>query len=250
MKPLFTVEERDRVRDRILAIAREDSRVVAGAMIGSLAQGSGDRWSDLDLGFGVADGVPLAEVLDDWTATLERELDAIHLFDLPRLSSIYRVFLFPGCLQVDLSFTPASEFGALGPRFRVLFGQAVERSHLEPPTARYLFGLGAHHAVRAHFCVERGRLWQAAYWISELRDLALSLACRRRGLEAVEGRGYEQLPAEVLTRSADALVRSVDRDELLRALESAIDGLLQEADEVRELAAKVEAQLRGLAARA
>jgi hypothetical protein len=248
MKPMFTVEERDRVRDRILAIAQADPRVVAGAMIGSLAQGSGDRWSDLDLGFGVADGVPLAEVLDDWTETLERELDAVHLFDLPRLSSIYRVFLFSGCLQVDLSFTPASEFGALGPRFRVLFGQAVERSHLEPPTARYLFGLGAHHAVRARICVERGRLWQAAYWISELRDLALSLACRRRGLEAVEGRGYEQLPAEVLNRSEDALVRSVDREELLRALESATDGLLAEADEVRELAAKVEAQLRELVA--
>ena len=248
MPPMFTVEERDRVRDRILTIAREDSRVVAGAMIGSLAQGGGDRWSDLDLGFGVADGVPLAEVLDDWTETLERELDAVHLFDLPRLSSIYRVFLFPGSLQVDLSFTPASEFGALGPRFRVLFGQAVERSHIEPPTAQYLFGLGAHHAVRARICVERGRLWQAEYWISECRDLALSLACRRRGLEAVEARGYEQLPAEVLNRSEDALVRSVDREELLRALESAIDGLLAEADEVRELASKVEAQLRDLVA--
>ena len=248
MPPMFTVEERDRVRDRILAIARKDSRVVAGAMIGSLAQGSGDRWSDLDLGFGVADGVPLSEVLDGWTETLERELDAAHLFDLPRLSSIYRVFLFPGCLQVDLSFTPASEFGALGPRFKVLFGQAVERSRLEPPTARYLFGMAAHHAVRARICVERGRLWQAEYWISELRHLALSLACRRRGLDAVEGRGYEQLPAEVLNRFEDWLVRSVEREELLRALESATDGLLAEADEVRELAAKVEAQLRELVA--
>jgi hypothetical protein len=248
MPPMFTVEERDRVRDRILALAQEDSRVVAGAMIGSMAQGNGDRWSDLDLGFGVADGVPLAEVLDDWTATLERELDAAHLFDLERLSSIYRVFLFPGCLQVDLSFTPASEFGALGPRFRVLFGQAVERSHLEPPTAQYLFGMGAHHAVRAHSCVVRGRLWQAEYWISELRHLALSLACHRRGLEAVEGRGYEQLPAEVLKRFEGALVRSVDGEELLRALERAIGGLLQEADEVPELASKVQAQLRALVA--
>ena len=43
-------------------------------------------------------------------------------------------------------------------------------------------------------------------------------------------------------------MRSVDREELLRALESAIDGLLAEADEVRELASKVEAQLRELVA--
>jgi hypothetical protein len=243
---LFTVEERDRVRDRIVAIAQEDPRVVAGAMIGSLSQGSGDQWSDLDLGFGVTDGVPLADVLRDWTESLQAEFDAVHLFDLPRLSSIYRVFLFPGYLQVDLSFTPASEFGALGPRFKVLFGEAVERSHIEPPSAEYLFGLGAHHAVRARICLERGRLWQAEYWISEIRDFALSLACQNRQLEAVEGRGFDQLPSEVLNQFEEALVRSVDRDELLRALESAVDGLLREADDVRDLAAKLEAQLREL----
>jgi hypothetical protein len=34
---------------------------------------------------------------------------AVHLFDLPFLSSLYRVFLLPGSLQVDLSFTPAAD---------------------------------------------------------------------------------------------------------------------------------------------
>jgi len=29
--------------------------------------GASDRWSDLDLAFGVADDSSLAEVLDDWT---------------------------------------------------------------------------------------------------------------------------------------------------------------------------------------
>ncbi len=43
-----------------------------------------------------------------------------------------------------------------------------------------------------------------------------------------------------------ALVTSLERDELLRALGCAIDGLLCEADEVQELAANVEPQLRML----
>ena len=47
---------------------------------------------------------------------------------------------------------------------------------------------------------------------------------------------------------ADALVLSLERDELLRALGSAIAGLLREADEVRELAAKAEPELRTLTA--
>jgi hypothetical protein len=243
---VFTVEERDRVRDRVLELASADPRVVAGAAVGALAEGGGDRWSDLDLTFGVAEGVGVGEVLADWSAELVRELDAVHLFDLPRDSSIYRVFLLPGCLQLDLSFTPAPEFGARGPKFRLLFGSAVDSAHFPQPSPRDLFGLGVHHAVRAWFCIERGRLWQAEYWISELRDYALSLACLSRGLAAVEGRGLDRLPPEVLVSFDDALVRSVERDELLRALGKAVDGLLRESAGVGDLAAKMETQLREL----
>jgi hypothetical protein len=243
---MFTPEQRDRIQERILAMARADSRVVAGALIGAAAQGRGDRWSDLDLGFGVRDGATPADVLADWTPRLEREFDAVHLFDLTVGSTIYRVFLFPDALQVDLSFAPASEFGSRGPKFRLLFGRAVEHRPAEPPSARHLLGLGVHHAVRARFCVERGRLWQAQHWISELREIGLTLACLRRGLETRQGRGYDDLPPEVLKPFEDTLARLLDRTELLRALRNAIEGLLREADEVSDMARKVECQLREL----
>jgi hypothetical protein len=42
------------------------------------------------------------------------------------------------------------------------------------------------------------------------------------------------------------LVTALDREALLRSLGAAIEGLLREADEVSELAAKVEPQLREL----
>jgi hypothetical protein len=242
----FTVEDRERVRDRVLELAAADERVVAGAVIGSLVVG-GDRWSDLDLTFGVADAVPVPDVLGDWTRTLVEELDAVQLFDLPSGATVYRVFLLPGCLQLDLSFTPASAFGAGGPKFRLLFGEAVERPYAEPPAADELFGYAVHHALRGRFNIERGRYWQAEYWIGELRDYALALACRRRGLPARYGRGFDDLPADVHDRFRGALVGSLERDELLQGLATAIDGLLSEADEVRDLAAKVEPQLRMLA---
>ena len=242
----FTVEDRDRVRDRVLELAAADDRVVAGAVIGSLVVG-GDRWSDLDLTFGVADAVPVPDVLEDWTRNLVEEFDAVQLFDLPSGASIYRVFLLPGCLQFDLSFTPASAFGAGGPKFKLLFGKAVERPYAEPPPADELFGYAVHHALRGRFNIERGNFWQAEYWIGELRDCALALACRRRDLPARYGRGFDDLPADVHDRFRGARVVSFDRGELERALAVAIDGLLHEADEVRELAAKVEPQLRMLA---
>jgi hypothetical protein len=229
---VFTVEDRDRVRERLLEMAHADSRIVAGAEIGALAQGGGDRWSDLDLTFGLADGASVDAVLADWTAEAAREFGAVHLFDLPFQTSVYRVFLLPGNLQVDLSFTPARDFGAFGPKFRLLFGEAVERDLVPQPTAEHLFGYAAHHAVRARICVERGRHWQAEYWVSALRDHGLMLASRRRGLEVSYGRGFDQLPPETLALAEAALVRSVEREELLRALRAAIDLLLREAGEV------------------
>jgi len=241
---MFSVEDRDRIRDWILRMAGGDSRVVAAAVVGSLAHGGGDRWSDLDLTFGVGDGVALAQVLDDWTHKIAASFDAVHLFDLPHRDSLYRVFLFPGNLQVDLSCTPASTFGATSPKFRLLFGKAVEKAHNVPPSAHELFGYAVHHALRARFSIARRRYWLAEYWISSLRDYALTLACRRRGLPAFYGRGFDDLPADVLDHFRRALVRSLDRDELMRALEEAIEGLLQEAAEVPDIAAKAGPQLR------
>ena len=245
---MFTISDRDRVRDRVLEMAAADKRVVAGAAVGSLALSEGDRWSDLDLTFGVADDVPVRDVLEDWTGCLVAEFDAAHLFDLPAGAAIYRVFLLPGCLQFDLSFAPASQFGATGPKFRLLFGRAVNKPTLPTPSAQELFGYAVHHALRARFCIERGRTWQAEYWISSLRDYALTLACRRRGLPTAYARGFDALPADVLGAFAGTLVTSLERDELLRALERAIEGLLGQADEAQALAAKVEPQLRMLTA--
>jgi hypothetical protein len=242
----FTVEERTGVYERLLEMAHSDVRIVAGAVIGSLAKGAGDRWSDLDVTFGLADGTDRQAVLADWTLDLAREFGAAHLFDLPRLTSIYRVFLLPNNLQVDLSFTPESDFGALGPRFTLLFGKAVERSAVPKSSAQYLFGLGAHHAVRARFCIERNRFWQAEYWISGIRDEALALACHQHDLDGSDGRGFDQLPEETLALAQPTLVRSLEREELLRALGSAVELLLHEADEVRELASKIDRRLRGL----
>ena len=76
----------------------------------------------------------------------------------------------------------------------------------------------------------------------------MSLACRRRGLLPVEGRGFDDLPAEVRDLFKSTLVTSLERDELLRALSFTIEGLLREVEEVQEVANQVELQLRELTA--
>jgi hypothetical protein len=241
---MFTPQDRDRVRDRVLEWARSDSRVVAGAVVGSMAKQSGDRWSDLDLAFAVEDVVPIHMVLDDWSERLAEEFDAVRLFDVPSGGAIYRVFLVRGGLQFDLSVSPAGQFGAIGPNFKLLFGTAVEKPYVAPPSAGDLFGYAAHHAIRARVCIERGRLWQAAYWISNLRENAMSLACRRRGLPAYYGRGFDELPNEVRLGFADALISSLRPVDLMRALRSAVEALLRESEEAGDVPAKIGVDLR------
>lgn len=245
MRGPFTVEERDTARESILELARADSRVIASAVIGSEATGNADRWSDLDLTFGLAPGVAPDQILDEWTPELGRRFGAVHLFDVRRASSLYRVFLFPGALQVDLSATtgPVAQYG---PAFRALFGEVAKFEQLPSRAPPEMFGYAVHHAVRARFCIERGRFLQAEYWVSGLRDEALALACQGHGLETSHGRGFDRLPSELRARASESLVRSLERPELLRALESSVQLLLQGADEVLTLRNKLIPQLRDL----
>jgi hypothetical protein len=239
---VFTIAQRDALRERVLRLAQNDARVVAGAAVGSLAVDAGDRFSDLDLTFGIADDVAVAAVLDDWTGTLVDELAAVELADLERGPTVYRVFLLPEALQFDLSMTPASQFRPAGPRFRLLFGNTAAGEPVKrtaagdvfiavPAGAPELFGWGVIYALHARACIERGRVWQAEHYVHAVRDHALSLACLRRGLPAVQARGYDDLPAETLARFAHAHVGALSPDPLRAALAAATAALMHEGAE-------------------
>jgi hypothetical protein len=129
---------------------------------------------------------------------------------------------------VDLAFVPEMEFRALSPSFRLVFGEAREPRHPGPPTAGDLIGLAWLHALHARSAIARGKLWQAEYMISGMRDHALALACLRHGVAPVHGRGIDALPAEVVTPFEDSLVRKLEAGELARAFSSVTRALLAE----------------------
>jgi hypothetical protein len=227
---VFTVQERDHVRDYVLELARNDSRVVAGAEVGSLALGGGDRWSDLDLTFGVADGLALPDVLHDWTRDLNSRFDAVHLFDLVADPAIYRVLLLPDYLQLDVSVSPAAQFRPTSTRFKLLFGEASEPNYKRPPPRGETLGWAVVWARHARVCIERNQWWQAEYAITHLRYHAMELACLRLDLPAYYGKGFDRLPADVRDAFEGALVRSLERNELIRALNAGIEALLKECE--------------------
>jgi hypothetical protein len=231
---MFTVAQRDDLRAYLLRLGEQDERVVAGAAVGSLVLDGGDRFSDLDLTFAVAQDAAVHEVLDDWTLALVDERDAVQLADLEHGPTIYRVFILPDALQFDLSMTPAAQFRPAGPRWRTLFGETADgETRPTPPAEHDLFGWGVIYALHSRACIERGRLWQAEHYVGAVRDRALSLACLREDLPAVQARGYDDLPDETLGGFADTHVTALAPGALRSALAASVRALLREAVEAR-----------------
>jgi hypothetical protein len=146
-------------------------------------------------------------------------------------------------VQLDLSMTPAAQFRPAGPRFRLLFGEtAVDESRVAtrpvaglfiptPSVAHDLFGWGVIYALHARACIERGRVWQAEHYVGALRDHALSLACLREGVPAVQARGYDDLSTETLARFEDAHVGAAEPGALRPALAASVRALMYEGAE-------------------
>jgi predicted nucleotidyltransferase len=213
---VFTAAERDAVRERLLTMAEEDPDVVGAAVTGSYAVGRSDEWSDVDVAFAIRG--ELDPALGRWAAALERELGAVHHWDLPWGSTIYRVFLLPDWLQVDIAFIPQAEFGARGPNWRTVFGATVDVGASLPPATASLVGMGWLGLRHGRTCIARAQPWQAEWSISTARDHILALACVRLGYPARFAKGADRLPRELTSALEETLVRSLDESELRRAL--------------------------------
>jgi hypothetical protein len=245
---LFSVTERDRLRALLISAARADERITGIALTGSASIGAEDRWSDIDLAFGFAAGTELGAAIAGWTAVMYADHGAVHHLDVISGATTYRVFLLASTLQVDLAFAAEAEFGANAPTFRLLSGKAVPRAQARPPDAAGLIGLAWLYGLHARSSIARGRVWQAEYMVSGVRDHVLALACLRHDLPAVQGRGMDRLPAEVTGPLAGALVRSLDVAELGRAFQVATQALLTEIGQVdAALAERLSRTLRELA---
>lgn len=238
---IFSPEERFRIRSEILEYGRRDTRIVGAAVTGSAAAGREDRWSDIDLAFGVRDATELGDVLNDWTAYIYDRQKALHHVDVLAGAWTYRVFLLPKTLQMDLAFTPAQEFRALAPSFELVFGRAQPPQYSPPPRVSDIVGLGWLYALHARTSIARGKSWQAEYMISGLRDHTLALACLHQGLPAVHGRGIDQLTKDVRADLEGSLISRLDKEHLSRAFAITLDTFLSQ---IKRVEPELEGRLR------
>jgi hypothetical protein len=237
----FTLEQRAAAQERVIALARADKRISGGGITGSTATGTDDRWSDIDLAFGVRPDADRDAILAEWTALLAGDLGVIHHWDLHHGVTLYRVYLLPGGLELDIALAPAAHFGARSEKFQPIFGESASFASQPPPSMDELVGWGWLHALSTRTAIVRGRPWAALHWIDALRDQALALACRRAGEAIDHARGFDRLPRQDLAKYEAALVRAIDPDELRRALGANVALFL---DEVTKMDAELGSRLR------
>jgi hypothetical protein len=169
----------------------------------------------------------------------------VHHWELPFRGSVYRVFLLPSGLDLDVAFVPRAEFGPRGPGFRVVFGEAGEEREGADADPGHLVGLVWHHLLHARAGIERDRPWLAEFYLGAARDHVLELACLRHGETADYGRGFDRLPSSVTDPLEAALVGSLQPEELRRALAAVTAAYLVEVAELdSELGAAVERALQ------
>ena len=248
---MFTPESRVRMLRALIRRADEDPDVTGAVLLGSSATGDADRWSDLDVGFAVAWSASVADVAGRWTAALEAEPGVVHHWDLPvGDSAVVRVFLLPDGLELDLNFYAEGELVRRGPAWQPVFGDfedfGEDGGWTTPPAAGpNAVGLTWHHVLHARTCIERGRFWQAEYWIGQARAHIIELACTRFGYQTVYAKGAHLLPTEATEPLEPTLVRSLDPAELRRALAATAEAFDRElrhhdpalADRLRPLVA-------------
>jgi predicted nucleotidyltransferase len=231
---LYTPDERDEIAQRLTGLLSADQRIVRAELGGSGASGYADRWSDVDVVVIAEDGVDHLELADDWAERMYELFPVVHDFRVSFGVEHVRGFLLENFLELDLGFQPPG--GRQDDEGEAWWGT-------DPRTEA---GFAWHDVLHAVVAIRRGRPWRAHYYIGLLRWRTLALA----GADMSEYKGADDVRPELLAELADALPRSLESDELVRATRAVTRLFFAElrrldSDEVdsRELADRLETRL-------
>jgi hypothetical protein len=242
---IFTPDQREQLLNQLISAAENDRNLCAAAHTGSAASLRLDRWSDIDLALCLRptashDQVVHDQVLKEWTERLYQDHGAVAHVDVMRGTTLFRVFLLKNTLQVDLAFWSADEFAAIGPNFKLIFGEANPPRPSPPQNPQALIGMAWLYALHVRSSLARGRTLQVEYMLSGMRNHVFELTCLRCGVIANQGRGLDDLPPTERDAAAGCVPRSLEPQELKHAFQNTMQALLKE---IRHVDAEQEVRL-------
>lgn len=231
---MFSVDQRDALRQEVIERAKQDVHVNGCALLGSAARDEQDAWSDIDIALQLEKGHEVEDVANRWTTWLGTIATVADTLTIHASGAMYQVFLFNNSMQLDLSFWPPDTLRSTGGRIRPVFGtvQAPEVRRADPQS---YVRMGWLYALHARSAIARRRAWQADMMLTELRNQVIALACHRMGLDPAEGRDAHLLPVELSDRLVASRASTVDAIEQGRSLQATLDVYRQEVENHRAI---------------
>ncbi len=177
-----------------IAEARNDSRMIALQVQGSVGRGTADCHSDLDLGLVVHEGA-WPSIAGDVPAMVRRWGQVVddrqHLLPNPDLPDALRAWAqFADGIQLDLLVLPATRFLGSGPDGRTLFdpeGVILPSDHpqrlADAQTVSSWASTCWHALTETAKYLERGRPVAAAEWLYPARQATISCWAAAHGVE-------------------------------------------------------------------
>lgn len=232
---IFSPSDRDATLARVLELFEADMRIEAAVVTGSLGAARGDRWSDLDVAGVVVDAESCERVAAEWVGLVYGEWPVAHHYENAFGTTLVRGFLLVNGLLVDLAFTPIADFEAWAP-VRVAFdrtGTATKAAEAWQPWSptpdwRGEAGFAFHDVLHACVAANRGKPWQALYFLQRIRNRTLALASERHALDADDFKHVDDLPPLERDPLLASLIADLERESLLRAIEVATRAFLDE----------------------
>ncbi|MGH1549564.1 hypothetical protein ACRAWB_10510 [Leifsonia poae] len=222
-------ERQQEFLDRVLPRIAADDRVTAVALSGSLAHGSPDAFSDVDLVLAIPDESHAA-VMADRLALIAAWTDLVVGFTGEHVGEprLIVALVGPPLLHVDFTFLPESRFAEVVGGLRLLHG-AVDAPAAQLPAesapfdAQWIedrFWTWIHYGATK---LARGELFEALDTLAALRSLVLGpLASVRAGAEPRGVRRLESVAPEDAA-ALRATVSGYDRREAAEALLASVE---------------------------
>ncbi len=199
----------------------QDERVLAIGVLGSVARGTWDEWSDLDLDIvttdeldAVAEGHRLGGHAALVLPTRPGEVDVV----LPTLEEFSIRYHPLGTTNAHIVDDLKIISGTIDRDQIVAAGLRVSRP---PRSLELIVSEALRFAIGVHIRVRRQQFWQAVWLLDEVRARLMEVFAVARGVMPV--RGFDALATPELQRRMSALLARDDLGSVQRAVVSALD---------------------------
>lgn len=211
-----------------------DDRVLAVWLVGSLARGAGDRFSDIDLYVVVRDA-DYDAVYGERGALARRLGDVLSTFEVEWPSCQMLGVILKNGIEIDLCYCRIDQCEIFKPghQYRILFDRSDQlEERLREPVVhdddpvnmiRRHIGFAHYDFLHAIHGLARGELWASIHHVECLRARLIDLLARSLDVEFNESKGMERhLEAEDQKRLAQTLC-SYDAARVQQAIELLVD---------------------------